>query len=72
MGLPVDPSIPKDKRNELKYGIGVQNKLLIDATTDWEIYPMRPEWGNRRYPIRYELAPETTKLVEKKWKEYSI
>jgi UbiD family decarboxylase len=72
MGSPVDPSIPTEKRNELKYGIGVQNKLLIDATTDWEIYPVRPEWGNRRYPIRYEPDPKITALVDKRWKEYGI
>ena len=73
MGSPVDANIPIDKRNELEYGAGVQNKLLIDATTDWEVYPVREEWGKRRtLPKCADQKPEIEKLVKKRWKEYGL
>jgi len=73
MGSPVDPSIPFELRDELKYGAGVQKKLLIDATVDWEIHPFRPEWGNSRFPPScVEPSPGIAELVEKRWQEYGI
>jgi UbiD family decarboxylase len=73
MGSPIDVAVPYELRDELKYGAAVQNKLLIDATTDWELHPVRAEWGNNRFPpnCHYSL-PETEKLVEKRWKEYGL
>jgi UbiD family decarboxylase len=73
MGSPVDPNISYEKRDELKWGAGVQNKLLIDATTDWEVFPIREEWGNRRHlPTCHDQTPETEALVERRWKEYGL
>ncbi len=73
IGSPIDVSVPYDLRAELEYGAAVANKLLIDATTDWELHPVRAEWGNNRFPpnCHYSL-PETEKLVEKRWKEYGL
>jgi UbiD family decarboxylase len=73
MGSPVDPGIPAEKRDELEYGSGIQYKLLIDATTDWEIYPKREEWGNRRYPQTCNnQLPEIEELVKRRWPEYGL
>ena len=73
MGSPIDVSLPYDNRDELKYGAAIANKLLIDATTDWEIHPPRAEWGNKRFPPDcYYSRPETEELVEKRWKEYGL
>ena len=73
MGSPVDPSIPFEKRNELKWGAGIQYKLLIDATIDWEVYPEREEWGNRRQPpLCNNQKPAIEELVGRRWKEYNI
>ena len=73
IGSPIDVSVPYDLRDELKYGASVQNKLLIDATTDWEMHPFREEWGNQRFPPNCNYSkPETEKLVEKRWKEYGL
>jgi len=73
MGSPIDVSLPYDNRDELKYGAAIANKLLIDATTDWEIHPPREEWGNKRFPPDcYYSRPETEELVEKRWKEYGL
>lgn len=73
MGSPIDVHIPYDLRDELKYGAGVTSKLLIDATTDWEMHPVREEWGGKRFPpdCHYSL-PETEKLVDKRWPEYGL
>jgi hypothetical protein len=73
MGSPIDVSVPYDFRAELEYGAAVANKLLIDATIDWELHPVREEWGNNRYPPNcHHGLPETEKLVEKRWKEYGL
>jgi UbiD family decarboxylase len=73
MGSPIDVSVPYDFRDELAYGASVQNKLLIDATIDWEAHPIRAEWGNKRYPPTcYYSKPETEALVEKRWQEYGL
>jgi UbiD family decarboxylase len=73
MGSPIDVHIPYDLRDELKYGAGVTSKLLIDATTDWELHPVREEWCNRRFPPNcYYSRPETEALVEKRWEEYGL
>jgi UbiD family decarboxylase len=73
IGSPIDVSVPYDFRDELAYGASVQNKLLIDATIDWETNPVRAEWGNKRFPPNCNYSrPETEKLVEKRWKEYGL
>jgi UbiD family decarboxylase len=73
LGSPIDVMVPYELRDELAYGASVQKKLLIDATTDWEVHPARAEWGNKRYsPKCHYSKPETEKLVEKRWKEYGL
>ncbi len=73
IGSPVDPSIPYEMRDELTYGAGVQNKVLIDATTDWYVFPKRAEWkDSRSLPLCSNQKPEIEKLVEKRWKEYDL
>ena len=73
LGSPIDMMAPFELRDELAYGASVQNKLLIDATTDWETHPVRAEWGNKREsPECRHSRPETEKLVEKRWKEYGL
>ena len=72
-GNPLDPSLPWDFRDELKYGASPHNKLLIDATIDWTKHPVREEWGNRRYPpLSTETSSEIEQLVDSRWKEYGF
>jgi len=42
-GSPLDPSLPLDYRDEIKYGAAPHNKLLIDATVDWVKHPIRED-----------------------------
>ncbi|MFH0913899.1 MAG: UbiD family decarboxylase [Chloroflexota bacterium] len=72
-GNALDPASSHDEADEVTYGAGKQNHMLIDATIDWETHPIREEWGNRRYPPRCtDMLPEVEKLVEQRWPEYGI
>ncbi len=68
-----NPCNPLEDRDEQRYGTVSQNNLLIDATIDWRLHPIREEWGNRRFPpICTETPPEIERLVEQRWKEYGF
>lgn len=72
-GATLDPSQSAEDSDELKYGAGKMNRLLIDATIDWETHPKRKEWGNKRFPPKCTAAlPEIQELVEKRWSEYGF
>jgi len=73
VGSSLDVSLSSEDRDEMLYGAGRQNKLLIDATVDWATHPIRKEWGNRRLPPTCtEQLPEVEKLVDSRWQEYGI
>lgn len=73
MGSSLDVSLSSEGRDEVRWGAGFQNHVLIDATIDWETHPIREEWGNRRMPIPCtEPDPEIAKLVEERWEEYGF
>ncbi len=73
IGCNLDPSIALEDRDELTYGGGIQNRMLIDATIDWRKFPIRKEYGNQRFPPKCgEATPEIINLVDKRWKEYGF
>ncbi len=72
-GATLDPSQSADDSDELKYGAGKMNRLLIDATIDWKTHPKRKEWGNKRFPPNCTAAlPDVQELVKRRWKEYGF
>lgn len=72
-GSTLDPSAPRELKDELKYGATPQNKVLFDATIDWVKHPIREEYGDRRFPpLSTEMSPEITDLVKRRWKEYGF
>jgi 4-hydroxy-3-polyprenylbenzoate decarboxylase len=72
-GSAIDESITLDRKAELKYGSAVGSTLLVDATTDWELHPRRPEYGNERFaPHSYHSRPETIERVSRRWAELGI
>ena len=72
-GSTIDESITLDRKAELKYGSAVGSTLLIDATTDWELHPRRPEYDNERFPPRcYHSRPETVERVARRWAELGL
>jgi 4-hydroxy-3-polyprenylbenzoate decarboxylase len=73
MGSSLDVAIAQSDKDELLYGASLQNKMLIDATTNWRRHPVRKEWGNRRLPpICTEQLPEVEQLVSSRWREYGF
>lgn len=73
MGSSLDVSLASEGRDETRWGAGLQDHLLIDATVDWETHPVRENLGGRRMPLRCtEPEPEIARLVEKRWKEYGF
>jgi 4-hydroxy-3-polyprenylbenzoate decarboxylase len=72
-GDPLNPSQSAEDKDELRYGAGKINRLLIDATIDWETHPKRKEWGNKRFPPRATDAhTEMEELVKRRWSEYGF
>lgn len=71
-GSPLDPSIRMEERDVKKLGTGKWNRLLIDATKNWEYEPQE-QYGNEIYPpVAFKLSKEDEELVERRWKEYGI
>ncbi|RLC59897.1 MAG: hypothetical protein DRI01_10860, partial [Chloroflexi bacterium] len=73
LGAIVDPSLSPEAQDEMEYGGGLQNKLLVDATVDWTTHPRIDEWGgNRLSPNCNEPSPEIAELVQRRWEEYGF
>ena len=71
-GSPLDPSVPMEERDVIKYGQGSWRRVLIDATINWGLEP-RPEWGGKRYPpLGTEISPAMQELIKKRWHEYGL
>jgi 4-hydroxy-3-polyprenylbenzoate decarboxylase len=72
-GSSLDVSVLEEMKDELLYGAGTINRLLVDATVNWKDHPPRKEWGNRRLPPKCtESTPEVKRLVDSRWKEYGV
>jgi 4-hydroxy-3-polyprenylbenzoate decarboxylase len=74
-GLPgtvIDPTIPPEQRDLVKFGGGISNRMVIDATRTWS-FGRREEWGNDFYPpVAYKLSPEDEERVKKRWNEFGL
>jgi UbiD family decarboxylase len=66
-----DPSTRLEDRDALKYGTGKWNRLLIDATMNWN-FGKRSEWGDNVYPPLVQFQEEVLDSVKKRWKEYGF
>ena len=71
-GNPLDPSVPAKERDVKKLGTGKWNRMIIDATQDWEFDPQEQYGGDRYPPVCFILPPEEEQLVLSRWKEYGI
>lgn len=72
-GSPLDPSIPwKYRVDFVKYGASRWDRVLIDATINWEHEPQEQYGGKRYPPVSFLIDPEDRELIEKRWNEYGI
>lgn len=71
-GSMLDPSVPLEKRDVLKYGQGKWTRALIDATKNWELERQEQYGGEIYPPLATDIAPEDEELINRRWKEYGI
>jgi 3-polyprenyl-4-hydroxybenzoate decarboxylase len=72
IGTNLDPSIPLNERDSVKYGHGTWSPVFLDATIDWNLEP-QAQYGNKRFPPKAsEVSPKTEQLVKQRWQEYGL
>ena len=66
----LDMSVPIEYRDDVKYGTGRWDRVLIDAT--WNL-GLRDEWfGKDRPPQAVDIDKKVEELVKQRWSEYGI
>jgi UbiD family decarboxylase len=72
IGESLDPSVPLDQRDPMKYGAGKCTRVFIDATVNWDLEPQEQYGGKREPPLCTTTLPEVAELVGRRWKEYGF
>ena len=72
IGSMLDPSVPLEQRDNVKYGHGKWTRVLIDATVNWDLEIQEQYGGRREAPKCTELPPEVEQLINKRWQEYGF
>lgn len=71
-GSMLDPSVPLEERDSLKYGQGKWTRVLIDATINWDLEPQEQYGGNRYPPLGTAISPKMEETLKRRWKEYGF
>ncbi|HEY7168208.1 MAG TPA: UbiD family decarboxylase [Candidatus Binatia bacterium] len=71
-GSMLDPSVPLDERDSVKYGHGKWTRVLIDATINWELEPQEQYGGKRYPPLGTAISSEMQDRIKQRWKEYGF
>lgn len=72
-GGTLDPSVPKHLRNEMQYGSGVWNRLLMDATRSLAEATRNLSTGLWEFPVRSTATHAgAMEEVERRWSDYGI
>jgi 4-hydroxy-3-polyprenylbenzoate decarboxylase len=72
VGSMLDPSVPIQERNSVKYGHGKWTRVLIDATINWELEPQE-QYGGSRYPaLGTAISPKMEETLRRRWREYGF
>jgi 4-hydroxy-3-polyprenylbenzoate decarboxylase len=72
VGSMLDPSVPLDERNAVKYGNGKWTRVLIDATINWELEPQEQYGGNRYPPVGTVISDPMRERLKDRWAEYGL
>ena len=71
-GSMLDPSVPLEERNSVKYGHGHWARVLIDATINWRLEPQE-QYGGERYPPLGTVAPPgMADQIQRRWEEDGV
>jgi hypothetical protein len=68
----LDPSVPIEERDSIKYGHGKWTRVLIDATINWELEPQEQYGGNRYPPLGTAISPGMAETLKRRWKDYGF
>jgi len=71
-GSMLDPSVPVEERDSVKYGHGKWTRVLIDATINWELEPQEQYGGDRYPPLGTSISPGMAETLKRRWKEYGL
>ena len=71
-GSMLDPSVPIEERNSVKYGHGKWTRVLIDATINWELEPQEQYGGERYPPVGTAISAKMEETLKRRWKEYGF
>ncbi len=71
-GSMLDPSVPLEDRNSVKYGHGLWTRVLIDATINWRLEPQEQYGGNRYPAVGTAISSEMAETLKRRWKEYGF
>ena len=71
-GSMLDPSVPLEERDSVKYGHGKWTRVLIDATINWELQPQEQYNGNRYPPLGTAISDRMSETLKRRWKEYGF
>ena len=71
-GSMLDPSVPSEERDSVKFGHGKWTRVLIDATINWELEPQEQYGGSRYPPLGTAISPEMAETLKRRWKEYGF
>ncbi|MGH7771877.1 MAG: UbiD family decarboxylase [Candidatus Binatia bacterium] len=72
VGSMLDPSVPIEERNSVKYGHGKWTRVLIDATINWELEPQEQYGGSRYPPLGTAISPKMEETIKRRWREYGF
>ena len=72
LGSCLDPSVPLNERNVVKYGQGKWTRVLVDATINWELEPQEQYGGERFPPLCTKIHPDDERRIRERWGEYGI
>jgi 4-hydroxy-3-polyprenylbenzoate decarboxylase len=70
-GSLLDPSTRIEDRDVMRFGSGKWNRVLIDATKNWNYTPVE-RWGGDVYPPLNTIDADTQAKVHKKWSRYGL
>lgn len=71
-GSMLDPSVPLEQRDSVKYGHGKWTRVLLDATINWELEPQAQYGGHRYPPVGTAISDNMSATLKRRWKEYGF
>lgn len=69
-GSMLDPIVPIEEKNPVKYQHGGWTPVLIEATVNWKSEPQQQHGGNRYPSPGTAISPKMAMRLKERWSEY--